>query len=204
MEGDETDIAENDNQSNLPPIEYTDKKERLAPIASCETIQTCSSGTNSSVNFKSKEEHKEKHVDFILPNTSQINLNEKTNSLIENVVNNFTKVNVSDGIFTLNNEKKYKGSTKPLAASFDLKNPDINTNNGSGIFTNQFKYEDNFMEYRTEEQDYDDINTDEDYDYRIDSSNRKKYRRLVNSNKSFNSSISSATSSASRLTVNLK
>lgn len=205
MEGDETDMAENDNQSNAAPMESADNKERLAPIASCETIQTCSSGTNSSVNFpKSKEEHKEKHVDFILPNTTSVNLNEKTNSMIENVVNNLTKVNVSDGIFTLNNGKKYNGSTKPLAASFDSKNPDIKTINGSDIFSNQFKYEDDFMDYKIEEDEYDDANTEEDYDYRIDSSNRTKYKKLVNGKKSFNGSISSATSSASRLTVTPK
>lgn len=197
MEGDETDIPEIDNPSNAEANELSDKKERLAPIASCETLQTYSSGTNSC------KDPKEKHVGFTLPDNSQsnTNFNEKTNSLIENVVNNLTKVNVSDGIFTVNNEKKYNGSTKPLAASFDMKNPDIETSNGTCNLLSQSKNEDDLVEYKSEDEDYDDINTEEDYDYRIDSSNRTKYKRLANGKKSFNGSISSATSSASRLTV---
>ncbi|CAF0754244.1 unnamed protein product [Brachionus calyciflorus] len=171
---------------------------RLAPIASCETLQTCSSSTNCSINLKEKEDEKKKLNDSVY-NTQNItsNIHEKTNNLIENVLNNLKKVNVSDGIFSIKTEKKFRGSTKPLAASLDLKEAEKSNLNNTSINQNTLKNDDDYIDEKNEDEDF---ISDEEYDYRIDSSNRIKYKDFISGNKSFNGSISSATSCASRLT----
>lgn len=209
---------------------------RLAPIASSETLKTCSSTSNCS---KTNEKLDNLNIQICELNTTTNNNNntnsnsvvlEKKNSLIENVLNNLAKVNVSDGLFNLKSEQKYNGSILPLGTSLDSKHDtdgstvaspsfnninqaNLNGNNppillnSNGNFTNGVTNGNGNIAYDNENQSNDeDYDTDEDQDLKQDYNNRVKFKNRDDGscNTSFNGSISSATSSASRLTVSLR
>ena len=206
--------------SNLNSLKISSK---LLPIASCEAIHKSNSDENETT-ATPKASPKNIATDTVLTVHAapvyETGLLHRTSGLIENVLNNLARMNVSDGIVTgskqTRSENKANVSSMPLGASFLIPEETNNSSSANNsrnaspiLYTTSTSTGPTISQGGQTHSELDstaeDYNSDEDTSLRDNFSRVNKpisgKRSAGNDKSSLNGSISSAASVASRLGV---